>query len=157
MLVFPLTDGFSVEWSPSEGPYSGSISHYQIYWWDLDTECAFLLGASFAGTTATLRDLIPGHRYFVAVESFNAAGAGLPYIARTVRVNNFRPSIPANVNALPLDAGAVHITWDQTLSAAGYMLYRRPVSTTDSFEIVGLQDTNCVDMYFQFPGAHRWE
>jgi hypothetical protein len=122
-----------------------------------------VLGASFRGQGSTgsaqITGLQPNHRYFIAIESFNSAGAGFPFIARTIRTNNQQPSIPTNLRAAPINPATVHLTWDSVASSGGYALLRRSTDngTSGPFSDLGAFDTTCADIGFQFPGVDRYE
>ncbi|GIZ47199.1 hypothetical protein CKM354_001029800 [Cercospora kikuchii] len=151
--------GISVRWTPPAGPYSDSVFRYNVYYWDLDTPCAFLLGAAFEGTSALITGLIPGHRHLVAIETWNAAGAGFPVIARSVVPGRGTPGTPQNLQVNSNDPATVHLTWNAVAGAAGYILARRNVNQQGSQleRFTTTEEGTCSMHGFQFPGAWNYE
>ncbi|KAK0115016.1 hypothetical protein ONS96_013487 [Cadophora gregata f. sp. sojae] len=57
--------GLTITWTPPTGAYSDSVFLYNVYYWDLDLPCSFLLSAAFVGSSASINGLVLGHRYLV--------------------------------------------------------------------------------------------
>lgn len=151
--------GLVVSWGPPTGNYSDSVFLHNIYYWDIETPCTFLLSGAFEGTSAHIDGLIPGRRYLIAVEAWNSAGAGYPTLAKSVIVGGGTPGAPQNLQIQAHDPTTVHMTWDAVPGAAGYNLYSRNINQAGSqFKSAGASDgTACVDVSFLFPGTWNFE
>ncbi|KAF7173946.1 hypothetical protein CNMCM5623_006165 [Aspergillus felis] len=132
VIVSATTTGFDISWDPPIGPYSDSIIEYNVLYWDKDADCDFITGAAFTGTSAHIHSLITGHRYFVAVETWNAAGQGFPAVVRSVIPGAGTPPPPTDLKIIAADQTTVHLTWDSLSSAAGYRLWLRNVNAAGS-------------------------
>lgn len=144
-----------VSWLRPTGNFAGSVFRYLIYYWDLDTPCSFLGGAAFASASGSINGLVSGHRYLVAVEAWNAAGASIPGFGRDVIPDRGTPVAPIN---LQIEAGSetdVLLTWDKPAGAAGYWLWRRNINENSALERLvdhPVGPDNCEEWPFQFPG-----
>lgn len=75
------TDSITIAFDPPTGPFTDSISLYNVTSWDLDTSCAFIQGAAFSASRRELgpiQNLVPGHRYLNAVEITMPPGQAFP-------------------------------------------------------------------------------
>ncbi|KAB8217239.1 hypothetical protein BDV33DRAFT_232960 [Aspergillus novoparasiticus] len=159
VIVSATTTGFDISWDPPTGSYSDSVIEYNVLYWDKDAECDFITGAAFTGTSAHINNLVAGHRYFVAVETWNAAGQGFPAVVRSVIPGAGTPPPPTDLKIIAADQTTVHLTWDSLSAAAGYRLWLRNVNATGS-KLEALNYTveaACSDQYYLFPGTWNYE
>lgn len=159
VIVSATTTGFDISWDPPTGSYSDSVIKYNVLYWDKDAECDFITGAAFTGTSAHIENLVAGHRYFVAVETWNAAGQGFPAVVRSVIPGAGTPPPPTDLKIIAADQTTVHLTWDSLSAAAGYRLWLRNVNATGS-KLEALNYTveaACSDQYYLFPGTWNYE
>ncbi len=147
---------FTVTFDPPTGPYTDSITEYNVIFYDFDTPCSYLGGAAFTGSPAQLHGLVPGHRYLVAPTTYNAAGGGFPEIVNSVIVGGGTPAVPSNLQIIANDPTTVHVTWDQPQDAGGYRLVIQNISDTSN-NGSGTVGTNCADDYFLFPGTWNYQ
>ncbi|GMG05367.1 unnamed protein product [Aspergillus oryzae] len=111
------------------------------------------------GTSAHIENLVAGHRYFVAVVTWNAAGQGFPAVVRSVIPGAGTPPPPTDLKIIVADQTTVHLTWDSLSAAAGYRLWLRNVNATGS-KLEALNYTveaACSDQYYLFPGTWNYE
>lgn len=90
LIIFFYTD---VSWTPPTGPFTDTLEGYRVYWYDLETPCVFLLGAAFRGNSASITGMTVGNRHLIAIEPWNAAGAGFPIVTRSIRPGRGTPAV----------------------------------------------------------------
>ncbi|PVH78878.1 carbohydrate esterase family 3 protein [Cadophora sp. DSE1049] len=149
-----------VTWSPATGAYADSAFLYNIIYWDMDSPCSFLLGAAFQGSSAQINDVTPGHRYLIAIETWNSAGGGFPFVAKNIIVGGGTPGAPQNLQMVTADGAHMYVTWDSVPGAAGYIIWRRSLLEAGSTLARGSPNNGalgCEDVYFQFPGTWNYE
>jgi lysophospholipase L1-like esterase len=78
--------GIDVSWDAATGPYAGSIERYGVLTFDDDLPGAIIQSVGIHGRSAHIDGLIPGHKYEVAVQTWNAAGGGIPNGGNAVTV-----------------------------------------------------------------------
>ena len=83
-----------MSWSPPTGDYSSTVSAYRVYWIDASVAGSFLDSLRTTATSITPPNLVPGHRYNLAVASINAAREGLPAGAPATIINGGTPPLP---------------------------------------------------------------
>jgi hypothetical protein len=157
VIVRATGDGMTLDISRPSGPYSDSVFLYNVLFFDLDSPCSFLGGAAFETTSARINGLIPGHRYFVAMEVWNSAGAGFPAAFRTVVPGSGTPAPPQNLRIQAVNAVTVHMTWDTVSGAGGYIPWIRNANDGGNFEPLYSVDMPCTDVSFLFPGTWNYE
>ncbi|KAH6725081.1 SGNH hydrolase-type esterase domain-containing protein, partial [Leptodontidium sp. MPI-SDFR-AT-0119] len=158
VVTRPTASGIDVSWTGSTGLYSDTVSQYNVYFWDQDQPCAFLLSGGFLpGGSASIIDLVPGHRYLVAIEAWNAAGAGFPLVARRVVPGRGQPPTVSGLQVDTVDPTTAHLTWNTIPGAAGYRYWRRNFNQAGSQLVpLGSLDENCINVYFQLPGTWNY-
>ncbi len=70
--------GVDVTWTAPTGPYTDTIDRYGLLVFDDDTAGAYVMTFGVRGTSAHVDDLTPGHHYEIAMNTWNAAGGGIP-------------------------------------------------------------------------------
>lgn len=155
-------DGIDITWDAATGPYSDSISQYNIYYWDRDEPCAFLLVGGFQpGGRASLTGLTPGHRYLIAIEAWNSVGAGFPFVARQAVPGRGAPGAVTGLRVYETDPTTSNLKWDAVPGAAGYYLWNRNVnndsSSLEPLALGGEAAEPCWDVAFLFPGTWNYE
>ncbi|MFI2241193.1 fibronectin type III domain-containing protein [Streptomyces chrestomyceticus] len=120
--------GVDVSWGAPTGPYTDTIDRYEIITWDRDTPGAFLNSTAVRGRSAHIDGLEPGHHYLVAVVTWNAAGGGMPGVARSVTVGAGTPPAPTGLKVTSTDATTVQLSWAGSGQAAGYRVWIRNVN-----------------------------
>lgn len=119
--------GVDVSWDAATGPYTDTIDRYEIITWDRDTPGAILNSTAVRGNSAHVDGLREGHHYLVAVATWNAAGGGMPGVARSVTVGAGTPPAPAGLKVTSTDATTVQLSWIGSVWAAGYRVWIRNV------------------------------
>lgn len=152
--------GVDVSWKPPTGEFAGSVDRYEVITWDRDTPGTFIQSVGIRGTSAHIDGLEPGRRYLVAVATWNAAGGGLPDIARSVVVGAGTPSVPTGLKVTSTDPTTVQLTWNASSQAAGYRVWIRNASVDgggtyepDMFTADGTSH----GVGFLFPGTWNYE
>jgi lysophospholipase L1-like esterase len=150
--------GVDVEWTEPTGEHTSTIDRYQIITLDKDTPGAWIGGTAVKGTSAHLDGLVPGHRYSVAVATWNAAGGGIPAGARPVTVGAGTPPAPTDLQVTSTDATTVRLTWTGSAGAAGYRVWVRNTtnggpSTVDGNVVEGTSH----GIAYLFPGVWNYE
>jgi len=158
VVVESTATGFDITWDLPPGPYTGSITEYNIIFWDRDTPCAYLSGVSFTGSPAHIDGLVSGHRYLVAPTTWNAAGGGFPETVRDVTIGGGTPQAPSGLHVIATDPTSVHLTWDETPEAAGYRIWVRNINDGSQSQAGnGTVNAACADDFFLFPGTWNYE
>ncbi|MCR8945160.1 fibronectin type III domain-containing protein [Streptomyces sp. OUCMDZ-4982] len=158
IITVPTATGVDVVWQPAKGPHSDSVERYQILTWDKDTPGSWLGSTAVQGNSVHIDDLKPGHRYLIAVVSWNAAGGGMPRVARDIIVGAGRPAAPTNLSIMPIDAASVHLKWNASPQSTGYRVWIRnrtengPWKAGESFTEATEQGVG-----FLFPGNVNFE
>lgn len=98
-----------------------------------------------------------GHRYLVAVQTWNANGEGFPVVAPNVISGAGRPGTPTNFNLVSSDPTSVYATWDRMPNAGGYDVYMRNNYTNGNLSNYGGQTDTCYTNYFLFPGTRNYQ
>ncbi|MFJ9742673.1 fibronectin type III domain-containing protein [Streptomyces sp. NPDC101166] len=150
--------GVDVSWDAPKGPHTDTIDRYEIILWDKDTPGAFFQSTAVKGRSAHVDDLKPGHRYLVAVATWNRAGGGMPGVARSVTVGAGTPPKPTDLKATAVDPTTVQLDWKGSKEAAGYRVWVRNVTEGGAFtsdEYV-TEDTGR-GIAFLFPGYWNFE
>jgi lysophospholipase L1-like esterase len=158
----PSATGVDVAWTPPTGPYTDTIDRYEIVLYDKDTPGAFLTGTGARGTVAHVDGLKPGHHYLVAVATWNAAGGGLPSLARPVTVGAGTPPAPTDLRVTSTDATTVQLNWKGSNAAAGYRVWVRNINGDDHDGGTSKADEDIVEgtskgIGFLFPGVWNYE
>lgn len=150
--------GVDVSWDAPTGPYTDSIDRYEIITWDRDTPGAFINSTAVRGTSAHIDGLIPGHHYLVAVVTWNAAGGGMPGVARSVTVGAGTPPAPGDLKVTSTDPTTVQLTWAGSRQAAGYRVWVRNINS-DSPSKADEYVTNETSrgIAYLFPGVWNYE
>ncbi|OOF94226.1 hypothetical protein ASPCADRAFT_51803, partial [Aspergillus carbonarius ITEM 5010] len=94
VLVGATATGFDISWDPPTGAYTDSIVEYNVLYWDKSEDCTYITEGAFTGTSGHIDGLNPGHYYFLAIETWNAAGEGFPGMVTGVVPGAGTPSPP---------------------------------------------------------------
>jgi len=156
VFVTSTTSGVSVSFDPPTGPYTDTITEYNLIFFDYDQPCSYLGGAAFQSSPVHLDGLVPGHHYLIAFATYNAAGGGFPEIVHDVVIGGGIPAIPSNLQVISNDPTTVHVTWDKPQNAAGYTIFIQNINDVNSHGN-GTGGANCADDYFLFPGTWNYE
>ncbi|WP_425718865.1 SGNH/GDSL hydrolase family protein [Micromonospora sp. DT233] len=124
--------GIDVEIRPPTGPYTDTIDRYELIIFDEDQPGDLLQSYGFRGTRVHLGGLRQGHRYRIAVATWNAVSGGLPGGARSVVAGVQTPPVPTNLRVSTVDPTTVQLNWNASPGAAGYRLWKRNASETGS-------------------------
>ncbi|MCX2928233.1 GDSL-type esterase/lipase family protein [Streptomyces sp. NEAU-W12] len=151
-------DGIELEIAPPD--YPTTIDRYEVILFDKDTPGAWLTGTGFRGNSVKVYGLKPGHRYLVAAATWNAAGGGLPALARPVMVGGGIPATPTGLRVTTVDPTTVELDWTGAKSAAGYRLWVSNVK--DGGTTPPEADENIIEdthhgVGFLFPGVWNFE
>jgi lysophospholipase L1-like esterase len=150
--------GVDVAWGAPTGPYTNTIDLYQVITYDKDTLGAYIGGTAVTGLSAHVDGLVPGHHYIIAVVTWNAAGGGMPGIARPVTIGTGTPPAPTGLQVTTIDPATVQLTWTGSSQAAGYRVWARNINNGSQFttdeNIVGGTSTGIA---FLFPGVWNYE
>lgn len=94
IVVTATSSGFDISFDPPSGAYTDCELEYQFLYFDMGVPMRFdcLKSISCAGSPVRVNGLVPGHRYFVAVSSWNTAGIGFPRFIDSVVVGRSQPS-----------------------------------------------------------------
>ncbi|EGD84871.2 hypothetical protein H112_08588 [Trichophyton rubrum D6] len=159
VLLGTTSTGFDVSWDPPTGPYTDSITQYEILYWDKDEECAFITSAGFLSSPARIKCLVPGHRYLVAPITWNAAGGEFPKIVSSVMVGRGTPPPSSGLEIYANYPTTVELTWAASPNAAGYRLWSHNVNKPDNISQAqnNTVEMTCSDQYPLFPGTWNYD
>ncbi|MBB5130123.1 GDSL-type esterase/lipase family protein [Streptomyces griseoloalbus] len=151
-------DGIELEIAPPD--YPTTIDRHEVILFDKDTPGAWLTGTGFRGNSVKVYGLKPGHRYLVAAATWNAAGGGLPALARPVMVGGGTPATPTGLRVTTVDPTTVELDWNGAKSAAGYRLWVSNIkdggTTPPKADENIIEDTH-YGIGFLFPGVWNFE
>ncbi len=150
--------GVDVSWQPAKGPYSEHVDRYEVITWDRDSPGAFLESKAVRGTSLHVGGLRPGHRYLVAVVTWNDVGGGLPGGARPVNIGAGTPPAPTDLTIRSVDPVSVHLNWKGSKEAAGYRVWVRNNYTGGGFSADEyISETTDRGITFLFPGNWNFD
>ncbi|MFJ2828890.1 SGNH/GDSL hydrolase family protein [Streptomyces sp. NPDC087263] len=157
MVTKATATGVDVSWGRPTGDYTDTIDRYQIITWDKDTPGAWIDTTAVRGLSVHIDGLIPGHHYLVAVATWNAAGGGLPGVARSVTVGAGTPPAPTGLRVTSTDATTVQLTWTGSSEAAGYRIWYRNITDGSDFAPYEGTADSPHEIAFLFPGVWNYE
>lgn len=158
IVARPTATGVDLAWGTPTGPYTDTIDRYGVIAYDQDTPGAIVETVATRGKSLRFDGLKPGHRYTLAVQTWNKAGGGLPALGRPVVVGAGTPPAPTGLRVTSTDATTAQLNWNGSAAAAGYRVWVRNVtsggqSTADESII---ERTNH-GIAFLFPGVWNYE
>lgn len=132
IVTHATPDGFLINWdAPAD---SRDIDRYGVLSHDSDIPGVFPGIVGIKGTSGRVDGLAPGHHYNIAVQTWNAAGGGLPGGARAVRVGMGVPLPPMRLQISVIDRVTAELRWRGDPAAAGYRVWARSIEKlTQSF------------------------
>lgn len=125
IVTRPTATGIDFAWGAPTGPYTDSIDRYGVIAYDQDTPDAFVQTVGTRNKTLHFDGLKPGHRYTLAVQTWNRAGGGLPALGRPVVVGAGTPPAPTGLKVVSTDVTTVQLSWKGSAQAAGYRVWIR--------------------------------
>ncbi|MFJ4963595.1 phosphatidylinositol-specific phospholipase C domain-containing protein [Streptomyces sp. NPDC088729] len=158
IVTRPTATGVEFAWGAPTGPYTDTIDRYAVLAYDLDTPGAFVDTAGTREKSFRFDNLKPGHRYSLAVQTWNKAGGGLPAVGRPVVVGAGTPPTPTGLKVTSTDATTVELNWTGSKAAAGYRVWTRNInngSQSTATEWI-VQDPSHTVAYL-FPGVWNYE
>ncbi|MEU6484185.1 phosphatidylinositol-specific phospholipase C domain-containing protein [Streptomyces sp. NPDC046887] len=158
IVTRPTATGIDFAWGTPTGPYTDTIERYGVLAYDLDTPGAFVESVGTRGKALHFGGLKPGHRYALAVQTWNKAGGGLPAAGRPVVVGAGTPPAPSGLKVTSTDPTTVQLNWTGSPQAGGYRVWIRNIhdgSPSKAEEMV-IQETHHGVAYL-FPGVWNYE
>lgn len=155
ILTLATPAGFDIRWDPPTGDNTSTIERYAVLTYDLDTPGAFVNRVGIRGRSASIDGLVSGHRYLVAVESWNAAGGGLPAGARGIVVGGGTPPTPTDLTVTATDLTTVQLAWNSSAEVGGYEVTIRNINDGSVSREVANGTTHGIA--FLFPGYWNYE
>ncbi|SMY29189.1 unnamed protein product [Zymoseptoria tritici ST99CH_1A5] len=159
VTVHSTPSGFDITWTAPSGKYSDSIIQYDIYWQDQDLQCAYPQNAGFEPTgTAHIVNLTAGHRHSVSIDAWNAAGPGLPFLARDIVPGSGVPGTTTGLQVGVTNDTHFHLTWDAMRGAAGYYVLSRSISQSETRweKVDGTFSRPCADVLAPTNGTYEY-
>ena len=159
-ITRPTATGLDVVWGPPSGPYASTLERYGVIIWDRDTRDSFIETVGVKGLSVHIDGLKVNHRYSVWVESWNAAGGGLPGAARPVIIGQLgTPPTPANFRVRELNGATVELTWTASPGAAGYRTWVRNIhgGSAPVAEQTVVEGATRQEIGFMFDGQWNYE
>ncbi|MCS0639663.1 phosphatidylinositol-specific phospholipase C domain-containing protein [Streptomyces sp. LP05-1] len=158
IVTRPTPTGIDVAWGAPTGPYTDTIDRYGVITYDLDTPGAFIETIGTRDKALHFGNLKPGHRYAVAIQTWNKAGGGLPAAGRPVLVGAGTPSAPTGLKVVSTDPTTVQLNWTGSAQAAGYRVWIRNINdgSPSRAEETIAQGTNH-GVAFLYPGVWNYE
>ncbi|MFL4909038.1 phosphatidylinositol-specific phospholipase C domain-containing protein [Streptomyces sp. MMS24-I2-30] len=158
VVIRSTATGVDIAWGTPTGPYTDTIDRYEALTYDLDTPGAFVSGVGTRDKAVHVDGLKPGHRYVVAVATWNAAGGGFPATGRPVVVGAGTPPAPTGLKVTSTDATTVQLNWTGSAQAAGYRVWVRNIndggqSTADEWIVQGTSH----GIAYLYPGVWNYE
>lgn len=148
-----------IDWEPSTGPYSDSVTEYSVLFWDQDKPCSWIGGYGYKSSPAVLDGLVNGHKYFLAITAWNANGEGFPNLLPDRIIGAGAPGPVGQPTIKAIDGFTIHMTWDAVPGAAGYYVWTRNInnSTDVSAKQPWVQSGTCSDQGWLAPGVQNFE
>ncbi|KAK0649622.1 carbohydrate esterase family 3 protein, partial [Cercophora newfieldiana] len=125
IVTHATSDGFLVSWDPPAEPRR--VDRYGVLSHDSDISGAFPAIVGIKGSGGRVGGLVSGHHYDIAVQTWNAAGGGLPGGARAVRVGKGVPLPPMRLQISVIDKTTAELRWRGDPAAAGYRVWARGI------------------------------
>ena len=83
VVINPTADGFNARWDdPDEG---ANIKLYEVFTYDTDEPCDFLISRGIRGNSMTVKGLKSGHNHVIAISTWTDEGPGFPTVPYGVR------------------------------------------------------------------------
>lgn len=155
VLTLTTPEGFDISWDPPTGAHTDTIERYGVIAYDLDTPGAYVSVVGIRGRRASIGGLISGHRYLVAVESWNAAGGGFPSAGRAVVVGAGLPPAPTDLRVTAINPTTVRLAWNGSDTAGGYEVSIRNIHDDSVSREVAVGTSH--EIAYLFPGYWNFE
>lgn len=150
--------GMDISFDPPSGPYTDTIIEYNIIYWDKSAPKPFPGAAAFKSSPVHIDGLEPGHRYSVAITTWNAAGGGFPQFYRDVRIGHLAPSAPFDLQIRAIDTTTAHLSWTPVPEAAGYRIWQHRIDDeSEPLPDDGVITNPFADVYQLSPGTQYHE
>ncbi|MFJ2024544.1 phosphatidylinositol-specific phospholipase C domain-containing protein [Streptomyces sp. NPDC087897] len=158
IVTHPTATGADLVWGAPTGPYTDTIDRYGVIAYDLDTPGAFVETVGTREKSLRFDGLKSGHRYVLAVQTWNKAGGGLPALGRPVVVGAGTPPAPTGLEVRSTDPTTVELDWNGSDQAAGYRVWVRNINdgSPSRAEESVVQETHH-GVAFLFPGTWNYE
>ncbi|KAF2255435.1 hypothetical protein BU26DRAFT_448876, partial [Trematosphaeria pertusa] len=157
VVVNPTANGFSARWDPPDGGYN--IDLYEVFSYDIDEPCVFLLSRGIKGNSITVNALTPGHRHIVAISTWTDLGPGFPTVPWSVMPGAGMPAPPQGLDVETQDGVTVVMTFTGSEGAANYRAWVRNVNNAS--DVLHSDNTvvnsPCIGITFLFPGVWNYE
>jgi hypothetical protein len=136
----------------------GSVDRYGVVYYDQDGS-DFTQNVGTRATSYTIKGTNPGHRYFLAVETWGQYGGGWPTIGFEVIAGRGTPAMPANFKVEALDKTTIRLSWSASDNAAGYRVWLRNFEEGGNLEAdpYGSTKETTKEIYFLYPGTWNFE
>ena len=123
ITTHPTPGGFRIGWDAF--PDELGVDRFGVLSHDRDVPGAFPAITGMEGSGGQVTRLVAGHHYNVAVQTWNAAGGGLPGGARAVTVGRGTPLPPMRLQLSVLSRTTAELRWRGDHAAAGYQVWAR--------------------------------
>lgn len=158
IVTHATATGVDVTWGRPTGPYTDTIDRYQVITWDQDIPGAYIGGTTTRGLSVHIDGLVPGHRYTIAVASWNAAGGSIPGTGRPVVIGAGTPAAPTGLDVATVDATTIELKWPVSAQAAGYRVWVRNLTNGEQSHT----DQNIINgptygVAYLYPGVWNYE
>jgi lysophospholipase L1-like esterase len=158
IVTHATATGVDVAWGQPTGNYTDTIDRYQIITYDKDTPGAYVGGTAVKGKSVHIDGLTPGHHYVIAVATWNAAGGGMPGVARPVTIGAGTPPAPTGLQVTSTDPTTVQLTWNGSSQAAGYRIWIRNINNgSQSTADENIVESSPYGVAYLFPGVWNYE
>ncbi|KAF2026064.1 SGNH hydrolase, partial [Setomelanomma holmii] len=156
VVVNPTQDGFSARWDPPDGSYN--IQLYEVFTYDIDGGCVFLLSRGIKGNSITVSGLQSGHRHIIAISTWTDLGPGFPTVPWSVKPGTETPATPRDMTVDTKDGATVILKFTGD-GAPNYRAWTRNVNNASDYSKADLTVVSdpCIGITFLFPGAWNYE
>lgn len=157
IVINPTQDGFSARWDPPDGGFN--VQLYEVFTYDIDGGCVFLLSRGIKGNSITVTGLTPGHRHVIAISTWTDLGPGFPAVPFSVMPGSGMPATPHDLRVDTKDGATVILNFVGGGGAASYHAWARNINNASDYLKTDLTTVNepCIGITFLFPGAWNYE
>ncbi|KAH7349089.1 fibronectin type III domain-containing protein [Pyrenochaeta sp. MPI-SDFR-AT-0127] len=157
IVINPTGDGFNARWDPPDGGFN--VQLYEVFTYDVDEPCAWLLSRGIKGNSITVNGLKPGHRHVLAISTWTDLGPGFPSVPPRVKPGAGAPGAPSNLKVNTKDGTTVILNFDGSANAANYRAWTRNINNASDFSKADLSVVGqpCLGIAFLFPGVWNYE
>ncbi|KAK6218370.1 fibronectin type III domain-containing protein [Colletotrichum tabaci] len=155
IVTKPDAQQVAIQWE--ELPGQLGIGRYEVMLSDQSVPGSSPSSFGVKGTNTTVRDLTPSHKYGLSISTWTDDGGGIPTVARSFVAGRGKPPVPTQLRVETRNSNAVHLEWQGSDDAAGYIVWVRNRVEDLGFSEDGETESTDYGITFLILGAWNFE